>query len=555
MAQTNVSGKTGNRSFAQIPSTKNARSAFNRSHGYKTTLNSGYLVPVFADEVLPGDTVHLTPNFFARMATPLKPTMDGIHLDWFFFSVPLRQLWDNFEAFMGEREPDPDYSVEYVTPKITSPTDGFEFESLADYLGVPPGVQFAADDINAFFFRAYNRIFNEWFRDENLVDSVVENRDDGPDTATDYTLLQRGKRHDYFTSALPFAQKGDPVQISLGVSAPLVGFADVVASGASASPTFGVPGNASTAALAKAASPSTNILFGGLTSGSGDIFWQDPELRADLSVASGGAAPYADLSNAEAVTINALRLAVQTQRLLERDARGGTRYQEIILSHFGVVSDDARLQRPEYLGGGTMKVQQHPVANTAGFGGGTGVVGNLGGFATAASNGRGGFVKSFTEHQVILGLVNVRADLTYQQGLNRKFSRSTRYDYFWPAFAHLGEQAILSKEIFADGTAADQDVFGYQERWAEYRYFPNTITGKFRSQDPTSLDVWHVAEEFASRPTLNETFISVPVDSASPIKRVLSNQTEPEFLFDAFFEIKHVRPMPVYSVPGMMDHF
>lgn len=334
MAQTNVSGKTGNRSFAQIPSTKNARSAFNRSHGYKTTLDSGYLVPVFADEVLPGDTVHLTPNFFARMATPLKPTMDGIHLDWFFFSVPLRLLWDNFEQFMGEREPDPDYSVEYVTPKITAPTDGFEYESLADYLGVPPGVQFAADDVNAFFFRAYNLIFNEWFRDENLVDSVVVNRDDGPDAASDYELLQRGKRHDYFTSALPFAQKGDPVSIALGGSAPLVGFADVVADG---TPSFTV--NGWTGDIVKPQGGNSTIAWGGNTNQTGDLQWDDPQAKADLTNGAGGVAPYADLSNAEAVTINALRLAVQTQRLLERDARGGTRYQEIILSHFGVVSD------------------------------------------------------------------------------------------------------------------------------------------------------------------------------------------------------------------------
>ena len=528
-SQTSVTGSTGTHTFASIPKSKTDRSTFNRSHSYKTTFDSGLLIPFYFDEVLPGDTVNLQPSVFARMGTPLRPTMDGIHLDWFFFAVPLRLLWDNFEKFMGERTPNTDSSIDFLTPKMTIPALGFDPGSTADYFGIPPLVpNIQADAVNAFPFRAYNLIYNEWFRDENLIDQVPHNMGDGPDLITDYDLLRRGKRHDYFTSALPFAQKGDPVTISLGSTAAVV------------------PTTANDPSFQSIGTPPANRLKGaagfpgleldGNSALTGPLEWGVTGLEADLSTAN-------------PVSINELRLAFATQQLLEQDARGGTRYQEIILSHFGVTSDDARLQRPEYLGGGTTKVNQAPVANTVSLTGAT-PLGLLGGYATAASNGKGGFTRSFTEHQVLIGLVQVRADLTYSQGINRKFSRSTRYDYFWPAFAHLGEQAIKNQEIYVQGTAADDLTFGYQERWAEYRYNQNLITGKFRP-GPGSLDIWHVAQEFGSLPALNAAFI----DDTPPIERVVAIQTEPEFLFDAFLDIKHVRPLPVYSVPGLTDRF
>ena len=538
-SQTSVTGKTGAHSFASVNPQKTSRSTFNRSHSYKSTFDSGLLIPFYFDEILPGDTVNLQPSIFARMATPLRPTMDGIHLDWFFFAVPLRLLWDNFEKFMGERSPNTDSSIDFETPKMTIPVAGFARNELADYFGIPPEVAYAADDVNAFPFRAYNLVYNEWFRDENLIDQVPTNLGDGPDVIADYPLLRRGKRHDYFTSALPWAQKGDPVSINLGGIVPVVPIAG------SPAPTFDVIGGANNPITLRSYQPFAVNSVGtvdslGSTAGSvGDLEWAIPNLEADLG-------------SAQPVSINELRLAFATQALLERDARGGTRYQEIILSHFGVTSDDARLQRPEYLGGGSTTVNQHPVANTfPALVPDQDPLGLLGGFATASSNGKGGFTRSFTEHQVVLGLLQVRADLTYQQGLNRKFSRNTRYDYFWPAFAHLGEQAVLSKEIYADGTAGDQDVFGYQERWSEYRYNQNLITGKFRSSDPQSLDIWHVAQEFGSRPVLNPTFIN----DTPPIERIIAIQEEPEFLLDVFLNIKHVRSLPVYSIPGMSDHF
>jgi len=548
--QTNVTGTSGAKDFSKIPSANIPRSAFNRSSGLHTTLNSGPLVPVWWDEALPGDTLNLSPQLFARMATPIKPVMDGIFLDWFFFSVPLRLIWENFEKFMGERYPDPDSSIDYATPKMECPAGGWTSQSSGDYFGLPILEDLRTDDVNSFVFRAMALIYNEWFRDENLIDSVHLDLDDGPDDPADYPLYPRGKRHDYFTSALPYAQKGDPVRISMGGSAPLGGFPELSGSG-----DFNVIVSGSTATLAGggpgAGYPVTSV------GASGDLTYASG-IEADLSQnAFGKDAPYADLSLAEGVTINALRLAFATQRLLERDARGGTRYQEIILSHFKTQSDDARLQRPELLSTGSTRINFHPVeTNTQPITGtGQGPLGELAAFATAASDGKGGFTKSFTEHQVVLGFVNIRTELSYQQGINRKFSRSSRYDYYWPAFAELGEGPIYSKEIYADGTAADDDVFGYQERWAEYRYRQNEITGKFRSKDPQSLDVWHVAEEFGSRPTLNETFINIPQVGDSPINRIVAVQDEPQFLLDAWFQVNHVRPMPTFSVPGLGDRF
>lgn len=515
--------------FSQIPRAEIQRSSFNRSHGYKTTFDSGYLVPFYIDEVLPGDTFNLKCTLFARLATPIVPFMDNMFMETFFFFVPNRLLWDNWQKFNGEQE-NPGDSTDFLIPTIKN-TGSFDVGGIADYFGIPTGVNNL--EVNALPFRAYNLIYNEWFRDENLQDSLPVEKGDGPDHVADYKLVRRGKRHDYFTSALPWPQKGPGVEIPLGTSAPVLGFQNI-----SVPNLVTAPGD---------------VIVSDSFSGNGRIITTASPFSVSKStvnaLSTDVSGVYADLTTATAYTINSLRQAFQVQRLYERDARGGTRYTEILRAHFGVVSPDARLQRPEYLGGSSSPININPVQQTSATDS-TSPQGNLAAFGLTSSKIHG-FTKSFVEHGYIIGLVNVRADLTYQQGLQRLWSRQTRFDFYWPALAHLGEQAVLNKEIYAQGTAADDDVFGYQERYAEYRYYPSLITGKFRSTYAQPLDMWHLSQKFDSLPTLSAQFI----EDNPPVSRVIAVQDEPQFLLDTYFSLNCVRPMPVYSVPGLVDHF
>lgn len=537
--------------FSQIPATNIPRSVFDRSHNVKTTFNSGYLVPFYVDEVLPGDSFKLDASLFARLATPVVPFMDNVYLETFFFFVPNRLLWDHWQAFNGEQI-NPTDSTDYLVPQATA--TNAQNLSLWDYMGLPTNVN-SKLSVSALPFRAYYRIWNEWFRDENLQDSDKTGLQTNDETldVTSLMPLRRGKRHDYFTSCLPWPQKGPGVEISLGGNAtvssasPLpvyAGWSIGTSTQASAPIDFRVSQNPSVTGSSSSGSSGLVAMQAFGTRFTGNVI-QDGS--GTLNVPLNGVT--ADLSTASPISINDLRQAFQVQRLYERDARGGTRYTEILRSHFGVVSPDARLQRPEYLGGSSTRININPVQQTSGTTQ-TSPQGNLAAFGVAGDVFHG-FTKSFVEHGLIIGLVNVRADLTYQQGIPRMWSRKGRFDYYWPALAHLGEQAVLNKEIFAQGTGDDDKVFGYQERWAEYRYFPGQITGKFRSTDPQSLDVWHLSQKFDTLPTLSTQFIQ----DNPPIERVVAVQDEPQFLLDSYIRLKCARPMPVYSVPGLVDHF
>ena len=569
--------------FSDAPAMYMKRTKFDRSHVYKTTFDSGKLIPVFVDEVLPGDTTRMSVNYFARLATPIKPIMDNIYLDWFFFFVPNRLVWEHWQNFCFEQE-DPDDSTDYVIPTVsaTGNSENAYLGSLWDYFGLPVNTSGNLSGISALPFRGVYLIWNEWFRDENLQKSVKIQKGDnnevlnsarsseqpswvftsGTSIVPGLACPPRGKRHDYFTSALPWTQKGPGVSIGLAGTASIVdptpdsGYllhsnSNQLAA-VSATRAEGKSGGYRVAAgngiltFSRHGSDSDSSSVGGFAgNSSGPI-----TISAQVGSAYLGNDSYVDLDTSSIFTINSLRTAFQMQKFYERLARGGSRYTEVLRSFFGVVSPDARLQRPEFLGSFTKMVNVNPIAQTSATDT-TSPQGNLSAYGVTAAKFHG-FTKSFVEHGYIFGFVCARADLTYQQGINKMWLRSTVYDFYWPTFAHLGEQAIELREIYAQGSEADSTVFGYQERYAEYRYKPSQITGKFRSSvTGGTLDMWHLSQFFKNAPTLNEEFI---VENP-PIERIIAVPSEPEFLLDIGFRYTTVRPMPMFGTPGLVDHF
>lgn len=546
--------------FSQVPKADIQRSRFDRSSSVKTTFNVGDVVPFYVDEVLPGDTFDIKTSKVVRMQSLVTPIMDNIYLDTYFFFVPNRLVWEHWQEFNGENTQSAWIpTTEYQIPQLTAPSGGWSIGTIADYMGIPTGVPNLS--VNAMPFRAYALIMNDWFRDENLsdplnvpVNDVTQTGTNGSNYITDVALggmpFRAAKYHDYFTSCLPSPQKGPDVLLPLGGDAPL----KTLPLSEMTTPKQPVPGlvfgnQGSGQPVVERASLSMN-LQASPTPGSPVTFD-----FTDIAKPGYGIVPInlvADLSQATAATINQLRMAFQVQKLYERDARGGTRYIEILKSHFGVTSPDSRLQRPEYLGGNRIPININQVLQTSQTSDQS-PQGNPVGQSLTTDTHRD-FVKSFVEHGFVIGVMVARYDHTYQQGLERFWSRRDRFDYYWPVFAHIGEQAVKNREIYAQGTAADDEVFGYQEAWADYRYKPNRVTGEMRSSAPLSLDVWHLADDYDSQPYLSDSWIR---EDSGTVDRVLavSSKNSAQLFCDIYVNNRTTRPMPVYSIPGLIDHF
>ena len=541
----NLGSRFNQHSFAMVPAPSIPRSRFDRSFTVKDTMEFDYLNPIFVDEVLPGDTVNLNINTFVRLATQKVPILDNLWVDYYFFYCPSRLLWTNWKKFMGEQD-NPGDSISYTIPQVTIPANGPEVGELADKFGLPTDVA-AGYSANALPFRMYNKVWNEWFRDQNLQNSVTLNLGDGPDTLSDTVLLKVAKKPDYFTTASTAPQKGSASTISLSGTPTVSGTGNLSIPGMNLEFRTATSGGGSTRTLTSAAGGPGSSVFDSIGDGSQIHSWNPAQNVAFSSIASGLSVGVTGVD----ISVNDLRLGILVQSLLELMMIGGTRYVEIILAHFGVVSPDFRLARSEFLGGGSSRINIHPVAQTA-ITSGSNALAQLGAFGTSSSSGQNiGFSKSFTEHGYIMALCSARADVTYQQGLNKMWSRSDRFTFYWPKLQQLGEQVVYKGELLTKGTSYDTEVFGYQERHAEYRYRPSEIHGKFRSQYATSIDQWHMAEELSGSPALNSTFIV----RNTPIDRSIAVTGEPALLFDAWIQYFHARPMMTYAIPATLGRF
>lgn len=534
--------------FAQNPQVGVSRSRFQRNSDNKTTFNTGDLIPVYLDEVLPGDTHQVDAACVIRMATPIFPVMDNAFCDFYFFFVPNRLLWEHWKEFMGEnKETAWTPKTEYSVPQVTAPAGGWEEGTLADYLGLPTKVE--GISVSALPGRAYGLIYNEWFRNQNVTqptlvevtDATTTGKNDGSATNDSAITLAKplkaAKVFDYYTGALPEPQKGEPITLPMNGNAAIKPY-DLETDKELG--WFGTDRN----------HPVSNLNFNSPKSDENLNYTKD--LTATTRGTSGGektVALRADLSSVTAATINQLRQAFQIQKLLEKDARGGTRYREVLREHFGVISPDSRMQIPEYLGGYRLPINISQVIQTSSTDS-TSPQGNTAALSVTTMN-KPMFTKSFTEHGFIMGLAVVRTDQTYQQGIERMWSRKGRYDYYWPVLANIGEQAVLNKEIYAQGNTKDEEAFGYQEAWADYRYKPSKVTGLFRSNATQSLDAWHYAQDYDALPTLSTAWME---QTDTEMKRTLAVQSQPDFIADFYFMNKTTRCMPVYSIPGLIDH-
>ena len=543
-----------------------SRSTFDRSSSVKTSFNVGDIVPFFLEEVLPGDTFDVCTSKVVRMQTLLTPMMDNVYLDTYYFFVPNRLVWKHWKEFNGENNESAWLpTTEYSVPQITSPTSGWSVGTLADYFGLPTGVENLS--VSALPFRAYALVMNEWFRDQNLQDPLVVPVDDatvaGVNTGNFVTDCAKGgkpyiaaKYHDYFTSCLPSPQKGPDVTLSVASQGdlPVVPKNETIPQAGYPVMRLGSTLDDSSYVRARQGTVYTSQINNAELGN----FTQFKIVEGEVPSGS----PYScypinlwaqNSGNAIVATINQLRMAFQIQKLYERDARGGTRYIEVLKSHFGVTSPDARLQRPEYLGGNRVPININQVIQQSGTGAGADTPqGTVVGMSQTTDSNHD-FIKSFTEHGYIIGVMVARYDHTYQQGIERHWSRKTRFDYYWPVFANIGEQAVLNKEIYAQGTAKDNEVFGYQEAWSDYRYKPNRVTGEMRSAYQQSLDVWHLADDYNSLPSLSDSWIREDkntVDRVLAVKSTVSNQ----LFADIFVQNRATRPMPMYSIPGLIDH-
>lgn len=549
-----------NSRFALNPSVDISRSKFKRNHSVKLSFNTGDIIPFYVDEVLPGDTFQLKTSMVSRMQTLLTPIMDNLYLDTYYFYVPNRLTWNHWREINGENTQSAWYpTVEYSVPQVTAPETGWDIGTIADYMGIPTGK--TGFSVNAMPLRAYALICNEWFRDQNLSDPLnipindaTASGSNGSDYITDVAAggkpFRAAKYHDYFTSCLPAPQKGPDVMIPVANAGnyPVMPLSDIVNMDNASKMTFGNLGTGSMEAEVSYA-----LGFNGSLSPRGEAraIYDSGAVAGALSPVPNNLWAVSD-GNATSASINQLRMAFQLQKLYEKDARGGTRYTEILKSHFGVTSPDSRLQRPEYLGGNRIPVNINQVVQSSSTIEGSTPQGNTAGMSLTTDT-HGDFIRSFVEHGFIIGVMVARYDHTYQQGLERFWSRKDRFDYYWPVFANIGEQAVLNKEIYLQGTETDEEVFGYQEAWADYRYKPSRVCGEMRSTASQSLDVWHLADEYTSQPFLSDSWIredSATVDRVLAVTSSVSNQ----MFADIYIQCDCTRPMPMYSIPGLIDH-